>query len=55
MDEMHQKAQQAVEVLQRAVADELEKKRRLGQYAVVFKDGKTIRLEPDEIPVQEKQ
>lgn len=33
--------------LRRAVAEALEKKRRLGQYAVVLEDGKVMRLLPD--------
>lgn len=32
--------QQALEALRRAVAKALDRKRRLGQYAVVWKDGK---------------
>lgn len=35
------------ESLQRSVAHALEQKRRLGQYAVVWRDGKPVRLEPE--------
>jgi hypothetical protein len=39
--------EQALEALRSAVAEALEKKRRLGQYAVIWRDGKVVRLEPD--------
>ena len=35
--------------LRRAVAKALDRKRRLGQYAVVWRDGRPVRLEPEEI------
>ena len=35
-------AQEILSALQRAVADALEKKRRLGQYAVIWKDGQPV-------------
>ena len=35
--------------LRRAVAKALNRRRRLGQYAVVWRDGQTVRLEPDEL------
>lgn len=35
--------------LRNSVAKALERKRRLGQYAVVTKDGKLARLQPEEI------
>lgn len=34
--------QEILTALQRAVADALEKKRRLGQYAVIWKDGRPV-------------
>ena len=37
--------QQILEELRHAVAETLERKRRLGQYAVVWRDGKPIMLE----------
>ncbi|MFD2112113.1 hypothetical protein [Thiorhodococcus fuscus] len=36
--------QQILDALRRAVAETLERKRRLGQYAVVWRDGKPIML-----------
>lgn len=39
--------QQKLEALQRAVSKELEKKRRLGQYAAVWEDGKPIFIGED--------
>jgi len=41
--------QQALEALKKAVANALERKRRLGQYAVVWRDGQTVRLSPEQI------
>lgn len=35
-----------LESLQRAVAKALERKRRLGEYAVVWQDGKLVRIDP---------
>jgi hypothetical protein len=42
--------QQVVEALRDAVAEALERKRRLGQYAVIWRDGRVVRLQPEEIP-----
>jgi hypothetical protein len=39
---------QALEALRRAVAEALERKRRLGQYAVIWRDGRAIRIGGDE-------
>lgn len=39
--------QQQLETLRRAVSKALEKKRRLGQYAVVWRDGKPVRIGED--------
>ena len=38
--------------MKRSVAKALERKRRLGQYAVVSENGKLVRLKPDQIQVQ---
>ena len=43
--------QQALDALRSAVAKALDRKRRLGQYAVIWRDGKVVRLEPDELPL----
>jgi len=40
-----------LEALKTAVAHALEKKRRLGQYAIVWKNGKPVRIEADAICV----
>jgi hypothetical protein len=37
-----------LDVLRQAVAEALERKRRLGQYAVIWRDGKVVRIDPDE-------
>ena len=47
MTDIQIRAQEAKQVLKRAVAEALEKKRRLGQYAVVVEDGKVMRLLSD--------
>ena len=36
-----------LDALQRAVAEALERKRRLGQYAVIWRDGKVMCIGPD--------
>jgi hypothetical protein len=43
------KDQQALDALRNAVAEALERKRRLGQYAVIWRDGHAVRIEPAEI------
>ena len=40
--------QRALDALRSAVAEALERKRRLGQYAVIWRDGKVVRIEPEE-------
>ena len=39
-------AAMALAILKQAVADALERKRLLGQYAVVWRDGKVVRIRP---------
>ena len=39
--------QSMLETLKQAVAEALERKRRLGQYAVVWRDGKPVMIGPD--------
>ncbi len=48
-----EQAQKTLTVLQQAVAEALEKKRKLGQYAVVWRDGKVVRLLPESITNEE--
>jgi hypothetical protein len=40
--------ERALDALRSAVAEALERKRRLGQYAVVWRDGRAVRIEPDD-------
>ncbi|HXI12073.1 MAG TPA: hypothetical protein VNM92_05450 [Thermoanaerobaculia bacterium] len=40
--------QQALDALRSAVAEALDRKRRLGQYAVIWRDGQVVRIEPEE-------
>lgn len=39
--------QQALDALRSAVTEALERKRRLGQYAVIWRDGQVVRIEPE--------
>ena len=41
---------QTLAVLRRAVAEALDRKRRLGQYAVFWQDGKVVRVESKDLP-----
>lgn len=41
-DAPSEEGQQTLEILRQSVSKALEKKRRLGQYAVVWKNGKTV-------------
>ena len=47
MTELEIQAEKAVEALAKAVAEALERKRRLGQYAVVYENGRVVRIEAD--------
>jgi hypothetical protein len=40
--------QRALDALRSAVAETLERKRRLGQYAVIWRDGQAARIEPED-------
>lgn len=42
MKKTSQETQEMLKSLKKAVADTLEKKRRLGQYAVIWRDGKPV-------------
>jgi hypothetical protein len=50
MTTLQKQANLAKEALRLAVLDELDKKKRLGQYAVTFQDGKTLRINSDALP-----
>ncbi len=43
-----------LDALQRAVAKALDRKRRLGQYAVMWRDGRAVCIGPDAPPAPEK-
>ena len=43
------KDQRTLDALRRAVTEALERKRRLGEYAVIWRDGQVVRLEPEEL------
>jgi hypothetical protein len=47
MAQGHEYEAKVLEVLKRAVAEALERKRRLGQYAVLWRDGHAVCLGPD--------
>lgn len=51
--DMQSRVEQVREMLAKAVSDKLKKKRRLGQYAVVMRDGQPYRLLPAEMQIQE--
>jgi len=53
MTDIQKQTKLVKEMLSEAVAEALEKKRRLGQYAVIARDGKPYRLLPDELPATE--
>lgn len=42
--------QLVVDILHRAVRKALDRKRRLGQYAVFWRDGKVVKVPPEELP-----
>jgi len=46
--------QQVLDALRAAVAEALERKRRLGQYAVIWRDGKVVRIEPKDTAPSEQ-
>jgi hypothetical protein len=46
MNQPSQDSLRVLESLRTAVAKALERKRRLGQYAVIWQDGKLVRLDP---------
>lgn len=54
MNKLSKDDQLALAALRRAVANALERKRQLGQYAVVWRDGQMVRLSPEQIGNAEK-
>ena len=55
MTELQRRSQQVKKMLGRAVAEALERKRRLGQYAVIFENGKPVCIEPDRLMEPEQR
>ena len=53
MKEITQKAQEILDTLQKVATDTLERKRRLGEYAVVWEDNKPVAI-GDDVPVHFK-
>lgn len=49
MNGLSLKNQQVLDILRLAVAHVLDRKRRLGQYAVIWKDDRAVRVEPGDI------
>lgn len=49
-----ERGQKQLDTLKRAVAEALEKKRRLGQYAVLWKNGKPVMV-GDDAPKSDKE
>ena len=47
MTQVHYYEAKALDALKRAVAEALERKRRLGQYAVVWREGRAVCVGPD--------
>lgn len=47
MRDLSFKNQQALDALRSAVSEALDRKRRLGQYAVIWRDGQAVRIEPE--------
>lgn len=47
MNKLSKDDEVALEALRRAVAKALDRKRRLGHYAVVWRDGRPVRLGPE--------
>jgi hypothetical protein len=50
MTQGHEYEAKVLEVLKRAVAEALERKRRLGQYAVMWREGRVVCIGPDAPP-----
>lgn len=49
MTEIQRQSKQARDALAQAVAVVLDKKRRLGQYAVIFQNGRPVRVSPEQL------
>lgn len=49
MSELEKRAQRAAEMLRQTVTEALEQKRRLGHYAVIYRDGKAVRVADEQL------
>lgn len=47
MNSPHHDEDDVLKSLRKAVSKALERKRRLGQYAIVWRNGKPVRIDPD--------
>ncbi len=54
MTEIQHQSQQVKDALRRAVMAALDRKRRLGQYAIIFQNGRPVRIDPGQVIDQEK-
>ena len=54
MIETREQSEQVTRALKSAVSDALDRKRRLGQYAVVYKNGKPVRISGDQLSEQSR-
>jgi hypothetical protein len=52
MTETQRKSERTQQTLRRAVVDELEKTRQVGQYVVICQNGEPVRLQPEQMPEQ---
>lgn len=50
MTDLQEQAQKTMDSLNKSVAEALDKKKRLGQYAVIWEDGKIGRLFEEDTP-----
>lgn len=53
MKDIEEHAKKVLDSLARSVREALERKRRLGQYAVIWQDGKVVRLFDEDSPHEE--
>ena len=54
-DKISKKSQEILDSMDRAVTKELEKKASLGQYAVIWRDGKAVRIKAEELLKEMKE
>lgn len=54
-DKISKKSQEILDSMDRAVTKELEKKASLGQYVVIWRDGKPVRIKAEELLKEMKE